>query len=47
LPGSATDDEKVNKWRGLGFLRRFDSGGREVYYERERLLHPPSVFTGV
>jgi hypothetical protein len=47
LPESATDDETVNKWRELGFLRRFDSGGREVYYERERLLHPPSVFTGV
>jgi hypothetical protein len=43
-PRGGTSDERVNRWRGLGFLHRFDAGGRAVYYERERLL---PTFTGV
>jgi hypothetical protein len=46
-PGGGTAEERVDRWRNLGFMRRFDAGGREAYYERERLLDPPSVFTGV
>lgn len=46
-PSSTSDAVKVSQWSGLGFLHRFEAGGREVNYERERLLPPASTFTGV